>query len=180
MKRMIGLLLLAITLTASQARAQPAHQNGGLGFHNVDAPIGVRWWLSDQKVAIDAGFGLGSEEDTGVDESLSHWAFDVGVPILLKSLDRAHFLVRPGILYRSQEVVVDAGPPVDTDNNTELAISVELEAEVFLADGFSVSAAHGLAFINRDPAVGESATDWGTIGSNFTNVGFHLYFFGSE
>jgi hypothetical protein len=181
MKRLLGAVLLALVTLAGAASAQgkPAHEMSALGFHSVDAPLGVRWWLNP-KVGIDAGIGLGSVEDPAVDENLSHWALDLGVPILLRSFDRLRFMVRPGILYRSEEVVVDPGPPVNKDNDTQLAINVELEAEVFLTDHFSVSAAQGLAFVNTDPAVGQSTTDWGTTGANFTNLGFHVYLFGSK
>lgn len=181
MKRLITLVALSLVVGASVASAQgsPEHYKGALGFHNVDAPLGIRWWISD-KLALDAGLGFGSEENTAVDENLTHWALDLGLPIMLKSWDRVHFMVRPGILYLSQEQVTDPGPPVITDNGTQMTIGAELEAEVFLADNFSVSAAHGFGIVNTDPAGGPSTTDWGTSGANFTNIGFHVYLFGSR
>lgn len=179
MKVLIGAVALAMVLGAgvASAKGEAEGYKGSLGFHNVDAPVGVRWWLSD-KVALDAGLGLGSEENTAVDENLSHWALDLGVPIMLKSFDRLHFMVRPGLLYTSEETVTVPGPPVQKDNDTTMSIGAELEAEVFLTPNFSVSAAHGFEFVNYDPAVGPSSTDWGTTGANFTNIGFHVYMFG--
>ena len=44
-----------------------------------------------------------------------------------------------------------------------------------VADNFCVSAVHGFAIVNDDPAVD---ADWGTTGDNFTHVGFHVYLFG--
>jgi len=178
MKRRIVWLALALTLVAGAAYAQPQHPDGGLGFHETDAPLGIRWWLTGQKMALDAGIGFGSDEVGG--ESLSHFAFDIGLPIMLKSWDRVHFMVRPGIVYRSQEVITDPGPPVLTDNDTELTIQGELEAEVFLVDNVSVSAAQGLAIVNENPAGGGSSTNFGTTGSNFTTIGFHVYLFGTH
>lgn len=181
MKRLIAVVAFALVLCAGVASAQggPQHPNGALGFHKVEAPLGVRWWFND-KVALDAGLGIGSEEDTDVDENLTHWALDVGVPIVLSSFDRLHFMLRPGILFQSEDDVVDPGPPVETDNSTVMTIGAELEAEFFFTDNFSVSASHGFAIVNTDPAVGESTTDWGTTGANFTNIGFHVYVFGSK
>jgi hypothetical protein len=180
MNRRIGWIVLALTLLASGAQAQaPEHYRGALGFHDVDAPIGVRWWISD-KLALDAGLGFGSDEFVPLDENLGHWALDVGLPIMLKSWDRVHFIVRPGIVYRSQEVITDPGPPILKDNDTSLTIQGELEAEVFLVDNVSISAAHGLAIVNTNFAGGGSATDWNTTGSNFTQVGFHVYLFGTQ
>jgi hypothetical protein len=177
MKLRIALVVLALVLGAGAASAQ-THYAGALGFHDVDAPVGLRWWFSGQKIGLDVGLGFGSEEIA--DENFSHWALDVGLPVMLKSWDRVHFLVRPGIVYRSQEVVTDPGPPLVTDEDTSLTLQGELEAEVFLADNFSVSAAHGLAIVNTDPAAGGSSTDWGTTGANFTNIGFHVYLFGAK
>jgi hypothetical protein len=172
-------LALALTLAAGVAAAQPTHPNGSLGFHDIDAPLGIRWWFSGQKMAIDVGLGFGSDEVA--DENLSHFALDIGLPIMLKSWDRVHFIVRPGIVYTSQEVFTDPPPPpIDTDNDTQLVLQGELEAEVFLAENFSVSAAHGIAIVNTDFAGGGDTTDFGTTGSNFTNVGFHVYLFGGQ
>jgi hypothetical protein len=179
MKRWIVFLALALPLVAGTAAAQPTHPDGALGFHNLDAPLGIRWWFKGQKMALDAGLGFGSEEDVAANEDLSRFAFDIGLPIRLKSWDRVHFMVRPGILYTSQEVVTNGPPPpIETDNTTTMTLQGELEVEVFLADNVSFSAAHGLALVNTDFAGGGSSTDWGTTGANFTNIGFHVYLFG--
>jgi hypothetical protein len=177
MKRLIGVVAAIFVVCAANASAQevPHHHYGALGFHNIDAPLGVRWWLTGQKIALDAGLGFGSDEIG--DESFSHWTLDVGLPVLLRSWDKVHFIVRPGIAYNSQEVDVEPGPGIEKDNDTQLVVSGELEAEVFLAEDFSVSAAHGFAIVNNNPAVGSSTTDWGTTGSNFTHIGFHVYLF---
>jgi hypothetical protein len=180
MKRLIALAALALVLGAGTASAQggPEHYKGACGFHNIEAPAGIRWWLSD-KLALDAGLGFGSNEIAN--DNFSHWALDVGLPIMMRSWDKVHVLLRPGILYTSQEVDINPGPILDKDNDTSMTVGAEIEAEVFLADNFSVSAAHGFAFVNNDPAgPGGSSTDWGTTGSNFTNIGFHIYTFGGH
>jgi hypothetical protein len=175
MKRWIVFLALALTLFAGTAIAQPTHPDGALGFHNIEAPLGIRWWFSGQKMALDAGLGFGSEE-VG-DEDLSNLALDLGLPIRLKSWDRVHFMVRPGILYTSQEEIIGPG---ETDDTTALTVQGELEVELFLADNVSFSAAHGIAFVNTDEAGGGSTSDFGTTGANFTNIGFHVYLFGGH
>lgn len=186
MKGLLGAVALAMVTLTGVASAQGAtqqataeHEQGGLGFHSIQAPLGGRWWLNP-KFAIDLGLGLGSTEDAGLNTSFSHWALDLGVPITMRRYDRLSVLFRPGILYQSQEVVTDPGPPLVKDSDTQLALNLEIEAEVFLTDNFSVSASEGLAFINNSPAVGESTSDWGTTGANFTTLGFHLYMFGSK
>ena len=179
MKRWIVFVTLALTLViVGVATAQPSHPSIGLGFHRVEAPLGVRWWFSGQKVAVDFGLGFGSDEVA--DEDLSHFAIDVGVPIMLKSWDRVHFMVRPGILYTSEEEVIDFGPPVDTDNTTSMTVQAELEVEVFLAESVSFSAAHGIGVTNVDDAGGGSSSFMGTTGNNFTTIGFHVYLFGGQ
>jgi hypothetical protein len=190
MKRMIGIVALATWLAgAAQAQAQEsaaapeqttpeeAPPNGSLGFHQIDAPLGIRWWFGP-KVGLDLGLGYTSNE--AGDERFSSYTIDAGVPIALKRWSRLNFILRPGILYSSQQVDVEPGPGVTKENDTGLAVLAELEAEVFLADRLSVSAAHGFGFFTEDPAVGESTTDYGTIGSNFSHIGFHLYLWGGQ
>jgi hypothetical protein len=186
MKGFLGVVSLALVTLTGVASAQGAteevavhHEQGALGFHSIQAPLGGRWWLN-HKFAIDLGLGFGSTEDAGDNTSLSNWALDFGVPIRMRSYDRLHVIFRPGILYQSQEVVTDPGPPILKDDATQMALNLEIEAEVFLTDHFSVSASQGLAFITNSPPVGDSTNDWGTTGANFTTLGFHVYMFGSK
>ena len=196
MKRQIltlAMVLAAFTSTAFTSTAfaddsdAPKHYNAGLGFHNVEAPIGVRWWLSGQKIGIDVGLGLSSRPATGdgyPDESLTDSAIELGVPFVIKSWDRVHLMVRPGLLYQSSAYTTsDATPPPPqpfaTESSTSMTIAGEFEAEVFLANNFSVSASHGIGFTSTDPGGSASSeTSFSTFGNNFTNIGFHFYFFG--
>ena len=66
-----------------------------------------------------------------------------------------------------------------TDDETTLALSAELEAEVFIANNFSVSASHGIVYTKVSPAGGgDSDSSWNTEGADFSHIGFHYYFFG--
>src|SRR6185436_18857440 len=57
-------LIALFLVSSSPARADDGdhatHKSGGIGFHEISAPLGVRWWLANQKVGIDLGFGFGS------------------------------------------------------------------------------------------------------------------------
>jgi len=180
----VAVLLIGIITSLAMAddmAGSPTHKNIGVGFHNVEAPLGIRWWMKSQKVAVDLGLGY-SSTPAGSDpnESVTGFAFEVGVPFVIHSWDRVHVLLRPGLLYQSQEVGFGAGPTFDTRTPTSLAFTGELEAEVFLVDNVSISAANGIAFVSDDSDLpGEdSHTSFGTIGSNFTTLGFHVYFLG--
>ena len=111
---------LAVTPAVHAAPPDAEHANIGLGFHNTAAPIGVRWWLSGQKVAVDLGLGFGNDPAPNhADEKVSHWALDAGIPFIAHSWDRAHVILRPGLLYESQEVEVSSPvQPFDTENAT--------------------------------------------------------------
>ena len=183
----VSLCALISTVHSAPAAAEEAHHaRGGLGFHDLSAPIGMRWWMSGEKIGLDLGLGFNSEPSgIDADEKVMGYAFDVGVPLVMHSWDNAHVLFRPGLLYESQEVGFDADPgpgfEFDTENQTTMSVLAELEAEIFLRDNFSVSASHGIAFRSYDPGFGaDSETSFGTFGNNFTNVGFHVYFFGGE
>lgn len=188
MKRILVVAALLLTTTAGLALAEgmdgsASHKSIGLGFHDVSAPIGLRWWLSGQKMGIDLGLGFSSRTaETDPDERLKSWAVDVGVPFVAHSWDRAHVLVRPGLLYESEEEGSGIGPTFDTRTPTTLAVTLELEAEVFLVDNISFSASHGIGFGRFDPDVPgvDASTAFSTIGNNFTQVGFHMYFLGAD
>lgn len=203
---MLAVVLVTAALTAGGAWAahdesgghpgMAEHNSIGLGFHtgtttDVDfsgfgvgtipvhgAPIGVRWWLPGQRIGIDAGIGFGSS-DVGAPENLTYWQLDLGVPLVMKSWNRVHALLRPGATFGSQDLVTSLSPTFTTDNMTNWGLSLEMEAEVFLADNVTVSASHGLGYRSFDPpGPGDNLTSWGTLGHNFTEVGFHLYLWG--
>lgn len=182
---LFAFLLLGSSLPAHAEMAAGEHPNIGVGFHNIEAPVGVRWWFSGQKVGADVGLGFSSrsaEPEGFPDEQISQWAIDLGVPFVAHSWHHAHVLVRPGILYESEQVAVPTTPPggFDTSDQTRLTVAVELEAEVFLVDNISLSASTGLGFVNFDPVGGDNQTSFATIGNNFTTIGFHMYFLGGN
>jgi hypothetical protein len=182
-----ALILLGGTGLAHADTGAHRHNSIGLGFHNAEAPVGLRWWMAGQRVALDFGLGFFSEPaGLDPDERESTWAFEAGVPIVVSSWERIHVLLRPGVLLVSEEVGFDGDPTTpgiefDTANETAFALTGEIEAEVFLTDNFSVSASHGIGFVNVDPAgPGDSESFFGTFGNNVTEIGFHVYFLGSR
>ena len=86
-------------------------------------------------------------------------------------------MFRPGILYRSQDVLTLTGAK---DADTEFDVTGELEAEYFVIENVSLSASTGIGVQNFNPAEGPSTTDWSTFGENFTQVGFHVYLWSPE
>jgi len=185
------ILMALVTAVPTPASAQDMpsgeHKNIGLGFHDLSAPVGLRWWLAGQKVGVDVGLGFSSQSalDEGYpDDNTSSWAISLGVPIVVKSWSRVHVLFRPGFFYETDEFVVSDATvpePFATADVKTMRISGELEAEVFLMENLSVSASHGLAYESVDiEGVDDKDTAFGTIGNNFTEVGFHMYLFGGD
>jgi hypothetical protein len=177
----VAALVMLISVRTSTWAQEADHADGSIGFHNTSAPIGIRWWFSGQKVAIDAGLGFGSDPaPLYPDEKITNWTVDFGVPLVMKSWDRVHVIFRPGLLYHSQQVVTTSPPTAfNTDDETSFSLTAEIEGEVFLADNVSFSASEGLEFNSLNPVgPGDSITSFSTLGRNFTQVGFHLYFLG--
>jgi hypothetical protein len=177
--------LVAGATVAFAAEPDASHARGAVGFHDSSAPLGLRWWMTGEKVGIDVGVGFSSTPSAiDPDEKELGWAIDFGVPFVMHSWDFAHVIFRPGLLYQSQEIGFDRdsttpGVQFDTESTTNLVIQAEIEGEVFLRDNVSVSASNGIAFVNTDPGFGaDSHSSFGTFGNNFTNIGFHLYFLG--
>src|SRR5437867_1987916 len=136
----VAILLMSLTqLAFGDMPGSAMHRSGGVGFHSVSAPLGLRWWFSGQKVGLDLGIGFSSTPAASdPNEKVTGWAFEAGVPFVCHSWDRVHFLIRPGILYESQEVGFGAGPTFDTRTETTFSGLLEGEAEVFLVDNVSV------------------------------------------
>jgi hypothetical protein len=180
---LVTLLGLLPSVASAQSDMAAEHASGGIGFHNSIAPLGGRWWLAGQKVGIDAGFGYAtSPAFLYPDEKVSAWALDVGVPFVLKSWNRAHVLLRPGLIYQSEQVVTTTPPAAfGTDDQTTFTVTGELEAEIFLVDNVSISASEGIGFESVNPVgPGDNITSFSTLGSNFTELGFHVYFLGGN
>ena len=149
---------VALSLIATAAMAHDVTGRFGLGFVSTDAPVGGRYWINE-KVGIDVGIGFLSE-DMG-EETESTFVLNGGVPFIFNAMaDRVNFLIRPGIQFASYEV------------GTAIDLTGALEFEVFVTDDFSVSAAHGLAIMMDSPDEGDSTTDFGLLGSNWTSFGF--------
>lgn len=185
----IACLLVALPL-AAHAQGDPM---GGLGFRSSGAgpgnlptssTIGIRQWFSNQ-FGVDAAVGFSTvsvefngtktDEGTGV-------SFDLGLPISLKSWDKVNFILRPGFGYQSATIEDKTSPlPPNELKINSWVVSGEFEVEWMLADKVSISAAHGIAYSsltledNDSPVNEQKTTGFSTIGSNFTQLGFHVY-----
>jgi hypothetical protein len=90
-------------------------------------------------------------------------------------------MFRPGAAFTTQDELIVVDSMTDKDSATTLRILAEGEVEVFVAPNVSISASHGLAIVNSSPpGNGDSTTDFGFFGNNFTEVGFHIYLFGDS
>lgn len=175
---------MAVAMTAilgTAAANAHAEAMGALGMHNFQAPIGIRWWMGEQ-YALDLGLGFSSSDDGGPDGSLSGLTLEAGVPISVKKWERARFILRPGVFYQSDDVIVPATPTDQKVKFNTFGVTGELEVEVFLVDNVSISASHGIMYSSSklDVTGAESSTNFGTFGNDFTNVGFHVYLFGEK
>lgn len=171
------LIITTLALTLGAASAFAAEMKGGLGFHNYQAPIGIRHWMNDQ-VGIDLGVGISSfkrEFGSTTTSKNSGFSFDAGLPYCLKKWDKVHFILRPGVMYFSN--TNDNPPSGPKVKNSEFDVTGEFEAEVMVADNVSVSASHGLGFYSASDDASTKTKTSGifSIGNGWTQVGFHVY-----
>ena len=158
---------VALSLIATAAMAHDMTGRFGLGFVSTDAPVGGRYWMNE-KVGIDVGIGFSSID--GGNDTFSDFVLNAVVPLVFNAMaDRVNFLIRPGIQFTSGDFAVAAA------KGTDIQLSGALEFEVFVTDDFSVSAAHGLYIDLMSPDVGDSRTNFGLFGNDWTNFGFHYY-----
>lgn len=190
-KLLFTVAALALLASPPLARAEGTHM-GGLGFHAGSSPfdgfgfltgrdfaapsVGARQWFTDL-VGGDVGVGFFNLSAKPGEDKLTGVMVSVGVPILLKRLDdRVNFIFRPGFAWGSQKE--ELGPaPVVTTTWTALAVTGELEAEWMVTEHLGVSASHGVAYgqIHDDGTPETKITSVGTLGNNFTQLGFTVY-----
>ena len=164
---------LAVTVTVLVALSVPADaadRKGdlALGFSSQDAPVGIRYFTTDE-TAVDLGLGLESMDvpvDGGETESITNFFVEGGFTYVVYDRDDSFFFVRPAIAFASFD---DLSP-----NGLENRIRGELNlgAEVRLADHFGLTFEHGLIVQSDSPqGDGDSMTTVRTFGENVTRAG---------
>jgi hypothetical protein len=176
---LLPLALAALLLTAPRARAEePSPTRLGVGFHDYQAPIGVRWWLG-RSCALDLGLGFQSDKVNG--SQIQRYNFQVGVPIVVSRYGRLLAEVRPGIGYRINDTFYWNGTTNDPATDHVIEPRLELEAEVMVIDHLSVSGAFGLVMEStKRGGTNDTDTSVGTIGGDFAHAGIHVYFGGPK
>jgi len=186
------LVLVAAVATAMPCSNAAADDNaagpmGGLGFRSTDAPIGIRWWFTSQfGVDVDGGFtsenlNYSDLNDQPANKTFNSFTVDVGLPVALKSWESAKFVLRPGFELTQRDDIdtflAEAPFIVPSKKKiTDYSVTGEVEVEVFVAKSASISASHGFGFASSKGEDAKRAdTVFGTFGSNFTTLGFHVY-----
>ncbi len=190
------ILTTAVALLTVAGAAYAEAPMGGLGFRSgtlldssvlgfsASPTVGLRQWFTEQ-VGVDAAIGFTSlsteVNGTKTDEGTG-FAFDIGVPISLKSWEKVNFIFRPGFGFATATAKDKTLPtPPNEIKGTAFNVSGELEVELMLAEKVSISASHGIAYSNvkfedNDSPVNEAKLNgFSTIGGNFTQLGFHIY-----
>jgi hypothetical protein len=192
-----SLLLLAF---AGAALAENANQRvvgkKGVGYFSSEAPVGVRYWMSDA-MAID--FGVGLDVDTKVDnpaspttledETFFDWAFDVGLPFVLHSEENTIVYFRPGVTVAGTQVFDGAPTAAANDKVYDIGFTggLGLGGEFFLGQlgwpNLSFSGQVGLAVEVVSPGTegADSQVNFSTTRDdvsvvNTGTLGFHIYF----
>ena len=190
MKRMmLATALMLAVAAAAQAADAPKTSMGGIGFRAPITPlsfalvepqaaptIGIRQWFNTG-IGFDLALGYYQAEIKPLPEKFTGYTVDVGFPITLKRpSEKVNLILRPGFQWGQLEDVDETPPPITIDWDL-LGATLDLEVEWMVADKLSISASHGVGFFrlrdNGDPKT--SRTYAGTLGSNFTELGFHVY-----
>lgn len=188
MKRLYAVASLALLLAAPAIAAEG--QMGGPGFRLVPSPfsplvtavispveatptIGLRHWMNP-KVGVDFALGYTNLNIDPGSTQFSGFVFDVGLPLSVKKVSESvNFIFRPGLRYSTIED--ESGTP--SVKWTGMQFLGELEVEWMVTERLSVSAAHGIAYntLSDDGDPKTELTSFGTTGSTFSNLGFHVY-----
>jgi hypothetical protein len=196
--RLFGIALLVLAF-ANAAMAENANQRmvgkKGIGYYNSDAPVGMRYWMSDA-MAVDVGVGLDvlTKQDNSAsspaieDETFLNWAFDVGLPWVLHSEENTIVYFRPGVtLVGDKNFDNSTLEPADTAYDMTFTGGLGLGGEFFLGQlgwpNLSFSGDVGIGFNvflpKEDGAetqfnLGTTSNDVSVV--NTGSIGFHIYF----
>jgi hypothetical protein len=157
-----------------------------LGYHNVLAPLGGRFWFAGQKYGMDFGAGYKFDEQTLQDGSghvMATLTLDIGFPISVRRWEKLRFIARPGIVFQSIDTEigrVDVNQeilPSDVAKFYSVGARGEIEVEYFLVNRLSASAGYGAQYLKDKLDYPGSASRGSSesFGGNLFEVGFHLY-----
>jgi hypothetical protein len=188
------LLLTAVLVLAFAVTSTAKDLTGrfGLGYYESDAPVGIRYWVNE-KIGIDAGIGFQSVDGIIQEEwnnsgdytadtvSATQFVFSVGVPYVVYPTERANFMVRPGLLFKSNDKKFkdeeEIREKLGIEGESQIYITLHLVGEVFFGDHFSLEAAHGFNVGMISPfGDGDSKMNFGSASGSITQLGFHFYF----
>jgi hypothetical protein len=180
---------MLVVAAAAHADGAPKGRMGGIGFRAPVTPmsfalvepqaaptIGIRQWFNTV-LGFDLAVGAYQAEIKPLPEKFTGYTIDAGVPIAVKRPgEKVTLIIRPGFQWGQIEDVDETPPPITIDWDIYGA-TLELEAEWMVADKLSISASYGGGYFklrdNGDPET--TRTFVGTLGTNFTELGFHLY-----
>ncbi len=173
-KVFVILTLVSLLVTTAALASEYTARKGdfALGFNNTDAPLGIRYFMSD-KMAIDFGVGL-QGTDLGEDTATDFW-FDLGFPYILRDFGDTFFFLRPAM---TLGIIDDRnlGGTLD-DTWTEFDAALYLGGEVDFSEHFGVTFQQGFGLTSMSPpGDGDSTTDFGTVGQNVTEAGVWFTF----
>ena len=189
-------LMLAVAAMPASA-ADPAHADtgpkdamGGIGFRATITPmsytlvepqaaptIGFRQWFN-KRLGFDLAVGYYQSEIKPLPEKFTGYTVEAGVPISIKRPNqKVNLILRPGFQWGQLEDVDETPPPITIEWDL-LGTTLDLEVEWMVADNLSLSASHGVGYYRlRDNGSPKTSRTWvGTQGTNFTELGFHVYF----
>ncbi len=165
--------LIAVLALATVAGAAERKGDFALGFSNTDAPVGVRYFTSDN-LAVDVGLGFESMDVTVPDaadtETATNFFVEGGVTYVMYDYMDSFFFVRPALMFASYD---ELSGPIESS----FRVALNLGAEVRLAERFGLTFQHGLAFQSDSPqGDGDSMTTITTFGQNVTQAGVWFTF----
>jgi len=182
-------LLAAAVAQAADERPTTMLPTGGFGFRSTFTPlgaalavpqaaptIGIRHWFNEY-VGADIGAGYYTREIKPLPEKFTGYTIDVGLPISIKRVsEKVNFMFRPGFVWSSLEDRDETPPPLKIVWTT-IGVTGELEVEWMVADKLSISASQGFGYfqMHDDGNPKTTQTYTGNLGSNFTQLGFHVY-----
>lgn len=161
MRKIILVAAIAAMVSGTAYAGMPAG-SVGFGFVDSDAPIGIRYMVSET-MGFDAGVGFASYDGGNTVINLN-----VGVPFTLIEHGRCWLDFRPA--FSLENISPDVG-----DSVMGFEIHGWLVANVLLTDNFGIHAASGVT-IEMPEVAGDRVTNIVDRGFDATEIGWFFWF----
>jgi hypothetical protein len=161
-----------LMLSAATANAMPAG-GFGFGFLHSEFPVGIFYGINEQ-TALHVGVGLHKYDPVANSGAADLTIGGIGALVFdIWGGTNWGFGIAPGVAFATTSY--EDTPAGSVDSSSELIIQGYLQGHWEPVEAVSLWFGHGLLVKSMSPSVGDSTTEFMTVGEDVTSFGFTVW-----